>query len=139
MLLTSSFFIINLIEKTNLTEVSITNWYRFRHIPLRCYVLNITQELNYVFNINSWNCRIVYEKMKWKWKNEKITWKYWHRYVVFILLTLSSRRSLSYRNQSIDFENKSMAWFLYHRDLRHERVDLEHILHTLLVVVTGSN
>ena len=32
------------------------------------------------------------------------------------------RRSLSYRNQSIDLQSKSMDWFLYHRDLRHERV-----------------
>ena len=38
------------------------------------------------------------------------------------LLTLSCRRSLSYRNQSIDLQSKSMGWFLYDRDLRHERV-----------------
>ena len=31
-------------------------------------------------------------------------------------------RSLSYRNQSIDVQSKSMDWFLYERDLRHERV-----------------
>ena len=37
-------------------------------------------------------------------------------------LTLSWQRSLSYRNQSIDFQSKSMNWFLYDRDLRHERV-----------------
>ena len=30
--------------------------------------------------------------------------------------------SLSYRNQSIDLRSKSMDWFLYDRDLRHERV-----------------
>ena len=35
--------------------------------------------------------------------------------------TLSRRRSLSYRNQSIDFLCKSMDWFLYHSKLRHER------------------
>ena len=31
--------------------------------------------------------------------------------------------SLSYKNQSIDFQCKSMDWFLYDRDLRHERVN----------------
>ena len=39
------------------------------------------------------------------------------------ILTLSWRRSLSYRNQSIDLQSKSMNWFLYDRDLRHERVN----------------
>ena len=37
-------------------------------------------------------------------------------------LTLSCRRSLSYRNQSISLQNKSMDWFLYGRDLLRERV-----------------
>ena len=39
-----------------------------------------------------------------------------------LYLTLSFRRSLSYRNQSIDLQSKSMDWFLYDSDLRHERV-----------------
>ena len=39
-----------------------------------------------------------------------------------LLLTLSWRRSLSYRNQSIDLQSKLIDWFLYNRDLRHERV-----------------
>ena len=37
-------------------------------------------------------------------------------------LTLSWRRPLSYRNQSIDLQRKSMDWFLYDNVLRHERV-----------------
>ena len=37
-------------------------------------------------------------------------------------LTLSWRRTLSYRNQSIDLLRKSMNWFLYDNGLRHERV-----------------
>ena len=37
-------------------------------------------------------------------------------------LTLSWRRPLSYRNQSIDFLRESMDWFLYDNGLRHERV-----------------
>ena len=35
----------------------------------------------------------------------------------------SWRRSLSYRNQSIDLHSKSMDWFLNDRDIRHERVN----------------
>ena len=38
-------------------------------------------------------------------------------------LTLSRRRSLSYRNQSADLQNKLMDWFLYGRVHRHERVN----------------
>ena len=36
-------------------------------------------------------------------------------------LTLSWRRSLSYRNQSIDLQSKSMDWILYNRVLGYER------------------
>ena len=39
------------------------------------------------------------------------------------VLNLSWRRSLLYRNQSIDLQNKSMDWFLYEKNLCHERVD----------------
>ena len=35
-------------------------------------------------------------------------------------LTLSCRRSISYRNQSIDLFCKSINWFLYDMDLRHK-------------------
>ena len=45
-----------------------------------------------------------------------LTWKY------YTVLTLSWRRSLSYRNQSIDLQSKSMDWFLYDHGLRHESV-----------------
>ena len=38
------------------------------------------------------------------------------------LLTLSRRRPLSYRNQSIDLRSKSMDWTLYDNALRIERV-----------------
>ena len=41
-----------------------------------------------------------------------------------ISLTLSWRRPLSYRNQSIDLLSKSMDWFLYDNAPRHERVVL---------------
>ena len=38
------------------------------------------------------------------------------------LLTLSWRRPLSHRNQSIDLRKKSMDWFLHDNGLGHERV-----------------
>ena len=38
-------------------------------------------------------------------------------------LTLSWRRFLSYRDQSIDLRGKSMDWFLYDKDLCHEKVN----------------
>ena len=41
-----------------------------------------------------------------------------------VCLTLSRRRPLSYRKQSIDLRIKSMGWFLYGNGLRHERVKL---------------
>ena len=40
-----------------------------------------------------------------------------------INLTLSWRRPLSFRNQSLDLQSKSMDWFLYDNGLRHERVN----------------
>ena len=42
---------------------------------------------------------------------------------VNLVLTLSRRRCLSYRNQSIDLKSKSMNWFLYDRDFRHKSVN----------------
>ena len=39
-------------------------------------------------------------------------------------VTLSWRRPLSYRNQSIDLRSKSVDWFLYDNGLRHERVNV---------------
>ena len=38
--------------------------------------------------------------------------------------TLPCRRSLSYRNLSIDLQNKSMDSLLYDRDLCHERINV---------------
>ena len=46
-------------------------------------------------------------------------------------LTLSRRRSISYRNQSIDLLRKSMDWFLYDIDLRRERVKPQYQKHDL--------
>ena len=43
-------------------------------------------------------------------------------------LTPSWQRFLSRRNNSIDLQSKSMDWFLYDRDVRHEKVKLLQIL-----------
>ena len=51
-------------------------------------------------------------------------------------LTISWRMSLSYRNQSIDLQSKSMDWFLYDRDLRHERAKM---LVSLLSNILGKS
>ena len=40
-----------------------------------------------------------------------------------VVLTLSWPRFLSYRSQFIDLLCESMDWFIYDRDLRHERVN----------------
>ena len=46
-------------------------------------------------------------------------------------LTLSWRRSLSYRNQFIDLLHKSIDWFLYVMDLRQDRFNFVLLLLTL--------
>ena len=48
-----------------------------------------------------------------------------HREMLYkkVYLTLSWRKPLSNRNQSIDLLCKSMDWFLYDNGLRHERVN----------------
>ena len=50
-------------------------------------------------------------------------------------LILSWRRSLSYRNQSIDLRSKSMDWFLYDDGLRHERFKLILFEITIMLLV----
>ena len=64
-------------------------------------------------------------------------------------LTLSWRRPLSYRNQSIGLQNKSMDWFLYNNGLRHERVKfytfhyqykcLKNVIHQKTVKMDGCS
>ena len=52
---------------------------------------------------------------------DPVKWLEWN----FLLkqLTLSWQKSLSYRNKYIDLQSKSVDWFLYDRDLCHERVN----------------
>ena len=66
--------------------------------------------------------------MNWSEKILRISEIYENFQIGFILLphrrlTLSRRRPLSYRNQSIDLLCKSMDWFLYNNYPRHERVN----------------
>ena len=58
-------------------------------------------------------------------------------------LTLSWRRQLSYRNQSIDLRSKSMDWFLYDSGLRHERFNIWpyklqtfQLIHSTFILIT---
>ena len=53
----------------------------------------------------------------------KCVWPFWGNYALKGL-TLSWRRFLSNRNQPIDLLCKSMDWFLYGWDLRHERLNV---------------
>ena len=65
----------------------------------RCHVIFIS---SFLFHLTCF---------RWSWLRNRT-----------VSLTLSWQRSLSYRNQSIDLHCKSMDWFLYDRDLRHERI-----------------
>ena len=62
-----------------------------------------------------------------------------NRIIQACLLTLSWRRSLSYRNQSIDLLNTSMDWFLYDNGPRHERVKMQLVLIFVVVSLHFSN
>ena len=77
-----------------------------------------------------------------------VTLSFCHSYCKALMsdiLTLLWRRSLPYRNQSIDLHCKSMNWFLYDRNLRHETVKKrgtfsikEHLTNLLLLPVKSS-
>ena len=71
-------------------------------------------------------------------KKKKITWFLdpWHSTKEQIL-ALSWRRSLSYRNQFIDLQSKSVDWFLYDNGFRHERVNwLSTLMYFLKMMLT---
>ena len=59
-------------------------------------------------------------------------------YITWAYLTLSWRRPLPYRNQSIDLLRKSMDWFLYDNGLRHERVRMICYYQKMAVAVTSQ-
>ena len=66
--------------------------------------------------------RFTKDTQKWHWQYESLNCR------PLTCLTLSWRRSLSYRNQFIDLQNKSMDWFLYDIGLRHERGKSNYLL-----------
>ena len=83
---------------------------------------NVGQRRNNVADMTIW------KKNKPRFKN-KIIFLNFKEYVglniflhFFPILTLSWRRSLSYRNQSTDLKSKSIDWFLYDKGLRHESI-----------------
>ena len=45
-----------------------------------------------------------------------------------IFLIFSRWRSLSYKNQSIDLLCKPMEWFLYDKEIRHEKVNDSYVM-----------
>ena len=71
------------------------------------------------------------------WKISKIDFYLWIPWAAASQdsLTLSSRRFVSYRNQSIDLQRKSIDWFLYNRDLCHERVKEENMFRSTCSVI----
>ena len=72
--------------------------------------------LNLIFRYFKFQC--LKFRLKFKLK-KRVANKF---YELTFLLTLSWRRPLLYRNQSIDLQSKSMDWFLYDNGLRRERV-----------------
>ena len=111
----------------------VTNFLKavFQKFHLVCYEY-FASDFPWQFHRFSSSVPIIYPMKKPKWC-----------FLVFSGgLTLSWRRSLPYRNQLIYLQNKSMDWFLYDRDLRHERVKsnyfmrlddtLEHIINVSL-------
>ena len=73
---------------------------------------------------------------------QKLKLKQWRWFMISLCLvqiysihlTLSWRRSLSYKNQSIDLLCKSMDWFLYDRDHHHERVNTNTLTHFMPLI-----
>ena len=59
-----------------------------------------------------------------KWWKLKISCRWVEALTIYLHLTLSWLRSLSYRDQSIDMLCNLMDCFLYDRGLRRERVDV---------------
>ena len=57
-----------------------------------------------------------------------------HGFFLFVVV-LSWRKSLSYKNQSIDLLFKSMDWFLYNRDLCNERNKVIIIIIIIIIII----
>ena len=84
-----------------------------------------SKQIHYYINIYVINCEVFFNQrymitfeslfMSVSWTKNNLSFR--------ATLTLSWRRPLSYTNQFIDLQSKSMDWFLYDNGLRHERVN----------------
>ena len=99
-------------------------------ITLQNFAQNIVIVLKFSekFNLNSYTIS--------KKEENKLLLDPWHSSKEQIL-ALSWRRPLSYRNQSINLQSKSMEWFLYDNGFRHERVNwLSTLIYLLKMILT---
>ena len=97
-------------------------FYMFYYVFFALYVLFcfIVLKLHIASRAYVSSSGINYQFSKRLWPFFKKVWLLF--FIVHLFLTLSWLRSQSYRNQSIDLQSKSVDWFLYDRDLCHERV-----------------
>ena len=108
-------------------------------IVLQQYLLFYLTPWFFSSNKLSWDAHMSVEILE---NSQKIL-KYAPNIVYIILcnllsLTLSWRRPLSYRNQSIDLLCKSMDWFLYDNGLCHERVNRSYcIIYYIQVLIVA--
>ena len=105
----------------NIFNISFVPVEQKKYLPCMClFWSSLFPSVEICFTKTSCNSILFY----FKW----LTWcsLFWSHIncsiILASVLNLSWRRSLSYRNQSIDFQNKSKDWFVYDRDLHHERV-----------------
>ena len=100
-------------------------------ITLQNFAQNIVIVLKFSEKINLNNSYTISKKEK-----NKLLLDPWHSSKEQIL-ALSWRRPLSYRNQSINLQSKSMDWFLYDNGFRHERANwLSTLMYLLKMILT---
>ena len=100
-------------------------------ITLQNFAQNIVIVLKFSEKINLNNSYTISKK-----EENKLLLDPWHSSKEQIL-ALSWRRPLSYRNQSINLQSKSMEWFLYDNGFRHERVNwLSTLMYLLKMILT---
>ena len=98
-------------------------------ITLQNFAQNIVIVLKFSekFNLNSYTIS--------KKEENKLLLDPWHSSKEQIL-ALSWRGPLSYRNQSINLQSKSMEWFLYDNGFRHESYWLSTLMYLLKMILT---
>ena len=100
-------------------------------ITLQNFAQNIVIVLKFSEKFNLNNSYTISKK-----EENKLLLDPWHSSKEQIL-ALSWRRPLSYRNQSINLQSKSMEWFLYDNGFRHERVNwLSTLMYLLKMILT---